>query len=40
MHLQNAYSSRGNFEKILKALKVYAENIQHMKMKIIINLVL
>lgn len=38
MHLQNVYSSRGNLEKILKALKVYAENIQHMKMKIIIEI--
>lgn len=35
MHLQNVYRSRGNLEKILKALEVYAENIQHMKMKII-----
>lgn len=38
MHLKNVYSPRGNLEKILKALKVYAENIQHMKMKMIIKM--
>lgn len=38
MHLQNVYSSGGNLEKNLKALKAYAENIQHTKMKIIIEI--